>query len=301
MGAATASSSWPGSAGLPLSLSFRDCPTWTVKPASEAGKVRTFGQSRSLSLFFDFGLAHLPDLRYRDYYDDASVVASSYFKAIRMPVSTPQPTVPTCLPVDRFMDRVVDDVHRVEARARLAHPYCYPLSHTAWITGLPVHLLRRLCHRGIIQAIKTCGWWMVHQDEFIRLLDPAATLQWRSNAARAQIFVQQLTDLLDPCEASCTIDVLLHDLQQAVQAGSEGADYEDAEDFAWHRAEWRVRDGVVDPKQTEEALRLLRSIIQIGMGLLGAAGGTETPAWSRRLPSKPASLLGFDLRVRRTS
>jgi hypothetical protein len=63
--------------------------------------------------------------------------------------------------------------------------------------------------------------------------------------------------------------VLLHDLQQAAQAGSEGADYEDAEDFAWHRAEWRVRDGVVDPEQTEEALRLLRSIIQIGMGLRG--------------------------------
>ena len=60
VGAATASSSWPGSAGLPLLLPFRDCPIWTVKPASEAGKVRTFGQSRSRSLFFDFGLAPTP-------------------------------------------------------------------------------------------------------------------------------------------------------------------------------------------------------------------------------------------------
>jgi hypothetical protein len=268
VGAVTASSSWPGSAGLPLP--FRDCPTWTVKPASEAGKVHTFGQSRSRSLFFDFGLAHSPDLRYRDYYDDASVVASFYLKAIRMPVSTPQPTAQPRLLVDLFMDRVVDDVRRVECHVR--PPYCYALSHTAWFTGLPVHLLRRLCDRGIIQAIKVCNWWMVHQDDFIRLLDPAATLQWRSNAARAQIFeqqVQQLTDLLDPCEACCTIDVLLRDVQQAVQAGSEGADYEDAEDFAWHRAEWRVRDGVVDPEQTEEALRLLRAIIQIGTGLLG--------------------------------
>lgn len=120
-----------------------------------------------------------------------------------MPVSTPQPTAPPRLPINLFSDRVVDDVRRVKAHVR--PPYCYPLSHTAWFTGLPVHLLRRLCHRGIIQAIKTCGWWMVHQDDFIRLLDPATTLPWRSNAARAQVFeqqLQQLADLLHPDEAN---------------------------------------------------------------------------------------------------
>ena len=46
-----------------------------------------------------------------------------------------------------------------------------------------------------------------------------------------------------------------------------GACYEDAEGMVWVRGRWRVEDGIIDPDQTEDALRLVRAIIQIGMGL----------------------------------
>jgi hypothetical protein len=68
-------------------------------------------------------------------------------------------------------------------------------------------------------------------------------------------------------EAADVIGVLLNELRNAVQARREGLGFDDAEGFAWRRAEWRVRYGVVDPAQAEEALRLLRSVLTLGMAL----------------------------------
>ena len=78
--------------------------------------------------------------------------------------------------------------------------------------------------------------------------------------------------MLHPCEAACIIQVLLKDLCRAVQARREGADYEDAEGFAWHRAEWRVRYGAVDPAQAEDAPGLLKSMVTLGMALGSSIG-----------------------------
>lgn len=92
-----------------------------------------------------------------------------------------QPTAaPADLPIDLFMDRVVCEVHRHEARARHAElvtgePYSYNISNTAWITNLPAGLLRRLCRDGRIQAIKLSGWWFIHHDDFHRLLRAVAS------------------------------------------------------------------------------------------------------------------------------
>jgi hypothetical protein len=184
-------------------------------------------------------------------------------------ISDPQPTATpeTRLPVDLFFDQVVQAVHRQEARAR--EPFSYNLSSTAGFTGLPVQLLRRLCRSGDLQAIKLSGWWLLHRDEFHRLLAPNATL--RRRAARQYIFLrnlQQLAAMLHPIEAESTLHVLLHDLRRAIMFREAGAVYEDAEGMVWHRAAWRVREGIVDPDQTEEALQLLQAIIQLGMELL---------------------------------
>jgi hypothetical protein len=67
--------------------------------------------------------------------------------------------------------------------------------------------------------------------------------------------------------AECTISVLLRDLRRAAALCGDSYPYDEAEGFAWRRAEWRVRDGIVHPDQTEEALRLVQTIIQLGMEL----------------------------------
>jgi hypothetical protein len=175
--------------------------------------------------------------------------------------------------VDIFMEQVIQGVRRQEARAR--EPFCYTIDATAGFTGLPVRLLRRLCRAGMIQAVKHTGWWLLHRDEFMRLLDPASTMQWRTNQDRQQIFLdylQRLAALLHPVEADCIIQVLLKDLRRAVQARREGYGYDDAEGHAWHRAEWRVRYGVVDPAQVEDALVLLRNIVSLGMSVFERIG-----------------------------
>ena len=77
--------------------------------------------------------------------------------------------------------------------------------------------------------------------------------------------LQRLAAKLCPIERSCTVSVLLKDIRRAVQAHREGALYDEAEGFAWHRAEWRVRYGVVNPAQVDEALLLLRNVVSLGM------------------------------------
>ncbi len=192
-----------------------------------------------------------------------------------IPAPQPAPAAPNCQPVDLFFDRVVHAVRRNEARTRRAEPFRYDLSSTAGFTGLPVRLLRRLCRSGQLQAIKHAGWWLVHRNEFHRLLDPAATMQWRTSQDRQQIFVdylQRLAAMLYRHEAACIIQVLLRELRNAVQARREGAPYDEAEGHVWRRAEWRVRYGVVYPGQAEDALLLLRDIVSLGMPVFERIG-----------------------------
>jgi hypothetical protein len=68
-------------------------------------------------------------------------------------------------------------------------------------------------------------------------------------------------------EMSSTLTVLLKELRNAVQARREGAAYDEAEGYAWARAEWRVRWGVVDPAHVKEALALLETIVRLGMAI----------------------------------
>ena len=72
----------------------------------------------------------------------------------------------------------------------------------------------------------------------------------------------------------------------------DGACYEDAEGMVWHRAEWRIRDGIVDREQIEEALWLLQAIIELGMELLRNIDSRHS-----RLVSMIAEQTGVDLGV----
>ena len=92
-----------------------------------------------------------------------------------IPAAQPTPAAPARLSTDLLFDQVIQSVHRHEARARLAEqltgqPFRYDLSSTAWISGLHVPLLRRLCREGDLQAIKLSGWWLLHRDDFNGLL-----------------------------------------------------------------------------------------------------------------------------------
>ncbi len=191
--------------------------------------------------------------------------------------------------VDIFMEQVIQGVHRQEARAR--GPFSYGLSTTAWFTGLPVPLLRRLCRDTELQAIKLSGRWLLHRDDFNRLLAPDVTLRCRT--ARQYILIrnlEQLAAMLYPHEASSTLHVLLHDLRRAVMFRQAGACYEDAEGMVWARAEWRIRDGIVDREQIDEALGLLQISIELGMELL------RNIDWRQdRLVSMIAEQTGVDL------
>ena len=63
---------------------------------------------------------------------------------------------------------------------------------------------------------------------------------------KQQLFIfllQRLAAKLYRHERSSTLTVLLKELRNAVQARREGVAYNEAEGFAWHRAEWRVRLG----------------------------------------------------------
>lgn len=207
---------------------------------------------------------------------------------------------PAHLPADPFFARVVRAVRRHEARFLRAEqltgaPYVYDLSSTAWITGVPVRLLRRLCREGELQAFKQDGWWLLHRDEYYRLLDPFSGPQWRSTPVRQHMFVrslQYLAAMLWQHEAESTLHVLLHDLRRAVMFREAGAVYEDAEGMVRARAEWRIRQGIVDADQIEEALGLLRTIIELGMELLAGIDWRHS-----RLVSMIAEQTGVDLAV----
>ncbi len=230
------------------------------------------------------------------------LVTSFYLKATTMPETIldlqPTATTPPCLAVDLFFDQVIRSVHRQEARAHHAEqvtgePFCYALDATASFSGLPIRLLQRLCRSGERQAIKLSGWWLVHRDEFNRLLAPEVML--RCHAARQHILIrnlQQLAAMLRPHAAESTISVLLRDLRRAAALCGDTDD--EAEDFVRGRAEWRVRDGIVDPSQIDDALRLVGTIIQLGMELFQ---NTDWRAADSTLVSMIAEQTGVDLAV----
>src|SRR5208283_3898840 len=98
-----------------------------------------------------------------------------------LPAAQSVPADPARLPVDLHFDQVIQAFRRHEARPHLAEqltgqPFRYDLSSTAGFSGLPVPLLRRLCRSGDLQAIKHSGWWLLHRDEFNRLLAPEVIL-----------------------------------------------------------------------------------------------------------------------------
>jgi hypothetical protein len=245
----------------------------------------------------DSGLAPPPAPGYSRGSDDTSIVAFLYLKAIPMPASIPAPQPASAAPalsVDLFMDRVIHSARRHEARAQRAEqatgePFSYNLSDTASFTGLPVRRLRRLCRDGRIQAFKLSGCWLIHRDEFMRLLAPQP-----ADIAQEELVERlcELAMLLHRHEAACTISVLVNGIRRAVQARREGAAYDDAEGFAWRRAEWRVRYGVVDASRVEDALRLLRTIILLGMELPVRLDWFAEPAM---LISMLAAQSGLDL------
>ncbi len=73
-----------------------------------------------------------------------------------------------------------------------------------------------------------------------------------------------------------------------------GACYEDAEGMVWARAKWRVEDGIIDPDQTEDALRLVQLIIQLGMELLRNIDWRDGDS---DLPSTTSPQTGVELAV----
>ena len=62
-----------------------------------------------------------------------------------------------------------------------------------------------------------------------------------------------------------TTGMLLKCIWAASQHSSGGQPFEDAEDFAYHRFSWRVRDNLAPDARLDEALRLLASSIPLGM------------------------------------
>ena len=122
-----------------------------------------------------------------------------------MPATLPdlQPTAPA-IPADPFFDQVIQAVRRTEARARRAEqftgtPYRYSLSAAAGFSDLPVRRLRKLCRDGEIQAVKLAGWWFVHRDEFMRLPDPASTMQWQQQSRPTTNLPQTSCRTSPPC------------------------------------------------------------------------------------------------------
>ena len=217
-------------------------------------------------------------------------------------ISEPQAAAPETTLVDSFVDRVIRAFRRHEARAHLAQqitdePFCYSISATADFSGLPEPLLRRLCRTERLRSIKIDNRWLIHRDEFHRLLVPDVTL--RSRAARRHILIrnlQRLAAMLYTYEAAHILHVLLHDLRRATAFRDAGACYEDAEGMVWARAERGIHDGIFDPDQTEEALGLLRVIIGQGMELL------RNIDWRQdRLVSMIAEHTGVDLGPGRSS
>ena len=94
--------------------------------------------------------------------------------------STPTALPNQALPVDLFMDRVMQAVRRHEARVRreerltgIPHRFSYCLRETSHLTSLPVPMLRKAIRAHEITANKISGWWMVPRGQLLRLLSAA--------------------------------------------------------------------------------------------------------------------------------
>ncbi len=62
-----------------------------------------------------------------------------------------------------------------------------------------------------------------------------------------------------------TTGMLIKGIWAASQHWSGGQSFEDAEDFAFHRFSWRVKDNLAPDARLDKALQLLASSIPLGM------------------------------------
>ena len=152
---------------------------------------------------------------YCDGNDDALFVVFLLHRSSRCPTlyQTIQPLLPI-QPASPSTSSSTRSFNRSDAtKPEPTAPSGLPVSLSATTSAaLPVFLAcpclcSRLCRSGELQAVKHAGWWLVHRDEFHRLLAPKVTL--RSRAARQYIFLrnlQQLAAMLHPHEASSILD-----------------------------------------------------------------------------------------------
>ena len=90
------------------------------------------------------------------------------------------PAHPAELPVNALFAQVIRNLRRHEARVRreerltgIPHRFSLLPAQTAWLTGKPVTLLRKLIRSGEITANKVNGWWMIRRNQLLRLLPSA--------------------------------------------------------------------------------------------------------------------------------
>ena len=97
-----------------------------------------------------------------------------------------------------------------------------------------------------------------------------------------------------------TIGMLLKCIWAASQHWSGGEPFEHAEDFAYHRFSWRVKDNLAPDTRLDGALQLLASSIPLGMlvfhNLEAQLDDPAEHAAAESLIDHLASL-GFDLRL----
>ncbi len=85
------------------------------------------------------------------------------------------------------------------------------------------------------------------------------------NAIQQQ-FLRKIEDLSNLLQyPQPTAGMLLKGIWAASQRWSGGQLFEDAEDFAFQRFSWRVKDNLAPDARIDEALRLLASSVALGM------------------------------------
>ncbi len=97
-----------------------------------------------------------------------------------------------------------------------------------------------------------------------------------------------------------TIGLIIKGIWAATMHYSGGQPFEDAEDFAFHRFSWRVKDNLAPDARLDRALQLLASSIPLGMFVFRDLGARlDAPAEHAAAESFIDHLasLGFDLRL----
>ena len=110
--------------------------------------------------------------------------------------------------------------------------------------------------------------------------------------------IEQLSDLLRYPQP--TTGLIIKGTWAASQHWSGGQPFEDAEDFAYHRFSWRVKDNLAPDARLDRALQLLASSIPLGMLVFrDLEAQLDDPAEHAAAESFIDHLasLGFDLRL----